>query len=149
MCCIPGDECQSVFERSCCEKSIDRRKRLLEAETAPAVANRQRHGEDPATVLALEFAEPPVQRLSSALVSSTNQLDPSTKLTHDQDAQKKLVGFTGVKPASNARVRPLPLPQLRDDVGIDQVTAHRSTGRSGACGRSNTSSSPTSGIRPR
>lgn len=149
VCCIASDERQAVLERRCGEKSIDRGKWLIESQPAPALADRQCHREDSLAIVTLESAEPAVQRSRGWAVSSTKELDTSPKLAYDQDAQEELVGFAGVKPTSNAGIRPVPLSEFRYDVRIDQVAAHRSTDRRLASERSNAASSPTSGMRAR
>src|SRR5215217_4408603 len=92
-----------------------------------------------------DAAEPALQCRGRGEVPAANALDAPAYLPQGQHTQEDLLVGQARKPRGDARIGPLSLAQLGDDVGVDQV-AHNSTDRPRSGGRSKSPSSPTFGI---
>src|SRR5213080_3341306 len=87
---VPCDERQVVLERGCGHEAVDRRKRTLRAQLAPALGDRRRDWQHPVLVLRFQRRQPALVHVCLRAVAATSQaLDALPDLTNDEDAQRE------------------------------------------------------------
>src|SRR5262249_45358145 len=92
-----------------------------------------------------QLVEPRRQGLRGREVAAPDALDPLAQLADGQDAEIDLLGRDARDPGGHTRVTAVPLPELGDDVGVEEK-AQSSTSRPRSGMRAKSASSPTSGI---
>jgi|HubBroStandDraft_6_1064221.scaffolds.fasta_scaffold20397_2 hypothetical protein len=97
-------------------------------------------------MLPFEARDPSIQSARRSRVAPPQAFDAAPDLAEHEDTQPEGATVDTGVPSQNVRVRALPLPELGDDVRVEQPSAQSLTPRLLAWGRPKSSSAPTSGI---
>ena len=106
------------------------------------------HRENPLRVGGHERAQPAFQPCRGRGVPPPDLFDSASDLRDHENAQIKVVAVDGGKPISERRILPLPLPELGNDVRVEQV-AQSFTARAFPRRGTRSRSVPTSGMASR
>lgn len=145
---VAGNERKPVHDRGRRQHRIDHGQRIGNHQPPPRFSDWFVHVEDARRVVGAKLREPDVELQGRSLVPSPNGFDSAPYLSYGENAQELLFPRGRSEPVQDSRVSSRALPQLRENVRIEEV-AQSETFRPVSLGRSKSRSSPTFGISNR
>ena len=109
------------------EQTVDDRYWIGHRDPRPTLRNAGGHRQDAIRVLIEEAVEPGFERCGRDRVSSPYEFNAASKLADHEHGEPEFVRDVGSHPSTDAGVRSRGLPQLRNDVRVEQKAVHRST----------------------